>query len=135
MKNNKQYILIISLIAITAMVWNILSEPGIKELKGNFREVAFIRNEQNTGPVVRIYAVILDTENWKGMEQYGHYMPHTKYGTTRVYYFLSNTPYPLKLTFGEINISEPFKQNCIALFEKDGMSQASLIKYPFKKVQ
>ncbi len=60
------------------MVWNILSEPGIKELKGNFREVAFIRNEQNTGPVVRIYAVILDTENWKGMEQYGNNIPHTK---------------------------------------------------------
>lgn len=135
MKKNKLYILIISVIAIAGMVWNILSEPGIRELKGNFREVAFIRNEQNTGPVVRIYAVILDTENWKGMEQYGHYMPHTKYGTTRVYYFLSNKPYPLKLTFGENNLVEPFKEHCIALYEKDGMSQTSLIKYPFKKVR
>ncbi len=113
------------------MFWNVISEPGIKELKGNFKEVAFLRNEQNTGPVIRIYAVILDAENWIEMEQYGNYMPHTKYGTTRVYFYLRNQAYPVNLKFGDINVENRFKENCIALFEKDGMSQASLVKYPF----
>jgi hypothetical protein len=132
MKKNKLYILTISVIAITAMLWNVLSEPGIKGLKGNLRETAFIRNEQNTGPVIRIYAISIDQENWSDMEQYGNYMPHNKYGTTRVYFFLSNKPYNGRLELTGDNIEDNFKQHCIALYEKNGMSQASIVKYPFR---
>jgi hypothetical protein len=132
MKKNKLLILILSIIAITAMLWNVLNEPGIKGLKGNMKETAFIRNEQNTGPVIRIYAVSIDQENWTDIEQYGNYMPHNKYGTTRVYFFLSNKPYTGKLELGDSNIEEEYKQHCIALYEKDGMSQSSIVKYPFR---
>lgn len=132
MKQNKIYILIFSLGLVAAMLWNALSEPGIKDLKGNFKEVAFIRNEQNSGPVIRIYAVSLDAENWKEMEQYGNYMPHTKYGTTRVLFYLNKQPYPVHLKYGDVNVEDPFKENCIALYEKDGMSQVSLTRYPYK---
>ena len=132
MKKNKLFILIISVIAITAMLWNTLSEPGIKGLQGNLKETAFIRNEQNTGPVIRIYAISIDAENWKDMEQYGNYMPHNKYGTTRVYFFLSNKPYTGKLELTGDNIEDDYKQNCIALYEKNGMSQSSIVKYPFR---
>ena len=114
------------------MIWNVITEPGIKDLKGNFKEVAFIRNEQNTGPVVRMYAVIVDGEFWKEMEDYGNYMPHTKYGTTRIYFFLASEPYPTTLALGKDNISLPMQQNCLAIYEKDGMGQAKLGKYPFK---
>jgi hypothetical protein len=132
MKKNKLLILILSMIAITAMLWNVLNEPGIKGLKGNMKETAFIRNEQNTGPVIRIYAVSVDQENWTDIEQYGNYMPHNKYGTTRVYFFLSNNPYTGKLELTGSNIQEEYKQNCIALYEKNGMSQSSIVKYPFR---
>lgn len=132
MKKNKLYILIISVVAIAAMFWNAISEPGIKSLKGNLKETAFIRNEQNTGPVIRIYAVRIDQENWAEMELYGNYMPHNKYGTTRVYYFLSNKPYIGKLDIEGSNIEEEYKQDCIALYEKNGMSQSSIVKYPFR---
>ena len=135
MKNKKTYFLIIAFIAVAAMLWNVLTEPGIKELKGNFREVAFTRNEQNSGPVIRIYAVTLNAEYWKEMEQYGNYMPHTKYGKPRVYFFLSEKPYPEKLMLGDNNMEEHFKQNCIGIYEKDGMSQVSLSKHPFKSTQ
>ena len=131
MKKYKVYILAVSVLIIIAIIWNTLTEPGIKDLKSDFKEVAFIRNEQNTGPVVRIYAVSLNTENWEEMEQYGNYMPHTKYGTTRIYFFLNNTYLPEELSFGEINIAERYKKNCIAIYEKDGMSQISIRKYPF----
>lgn len=132
MKNKKTYILIISLIGVAVMFWNVFTERGIKELKGNFREVAFKRNEQNTGPVIRIYAVTLDAENWKEMQQYGNYMPHTKYGTTQVYFFLNKGPYPEELVLNDIIRDERIKNNCIALYEKNGMSQISFKKYPFK---
>lgn len=132
MKKYKVYILLLSVLIIIAIIWNTITEPGIKDLKSDFKEVAFIRNEQNTGPVIRIYAVSLNAENWEEMEQYGNYMPHTKYGTTRIYFFLNNTDLPEELSFGENNIAERYKKNCIAIYEKDGMSQTSIRKYPFK---
>lgn len=131
MKKYKVYILAVSVLIIIAIIWNTLTEPGIKDLKSDFKEVAFIRNEQNTGPVMRIYAVSLKTENWEEMEQYGNYMPHTKYGTTRIYFFLNNGEIPEELNLGEVNIPERYKKNCIAIYEKDGMSQSSIRKYPF----
>ena len=131
MKKYKAYILLLSVLIIIAIIWNAITEPGIKDLKSDFKEVAFIRNEQNTGPVIRIYAVSLNSENWKEMEQYGNYMPHTKYGTTRIYFFLNNSEIPEELNFGEVNIPERYKKNCIAIYEKDGMSQTSIRKYPF----
>ena len=132
MKKYKAYILLLSVLIIIAIIWNAITEPGIKDLKSDFKEVAFIRNEQNTGPVIRIYAVSLNSENWKEMEQYGNYMPHTKYGTTRIYFFLNKSELPDELNFGEINIAEQYKKNCIALYEKDGMSQISMRRYPFR---
>jgi hypothetical protein len=131
MKKYKAYILLLSVLIIIAIIWNAITEPGIKDLKSDFKEVAFIRNEQNTGPVIRIYAVSLNSEDWKEMEQYGNYMPHTKYGTTRIYFFLNNSEIPEELNFGEVNIPERYKKNCIAIYEKDGMSQTSIRKYPF----
>lgn len=134
MKKYKTYIYILSALIIIAMIWSTVTEPGIKDLKSDFREVAFIRNEQNTGPVVRIYAVSMKTENWEEMERYGNYMPHTKYGTTKIYFFLNNAEVPKELNFGEINIAEPYKKRCIAIYEKDGMSQSSIRRYPFNNV-
>jgi hypothetical protein len=132
MKKYKVYILVASVLIVSAIVWNTITEPGIKDLKSDFKEVAFIRNEQNTGPVIRIYAVSLRSENWEEMEQYGNYMPHTKYGTTRIYFFLNNSDIPEELNFGDVNIPERYKKNCIAIYEKDGMSQSSIRKYPFQ---
>lgn len=135
MKKYKVYILVVSVLIIIAIIWNTITEPGIKDLKSDFKEIAFIRNEQNTGPVIRIYAVSMKTENWEEMERYGNYMPHTKYGTTKIYFFLNSTEVPKDLNFGDINISEQYQKNCIAIYEKDGMSQSSIRRYPFNKKQ
>jgi hypothetical protein len=132
MKKNKVYLFIVSAIIIVAMLWSALSTPGIKDLKGNLSETNFLRNEQNTGPIVRVYAVSIDEENWESMEKYGNYMPHNKYGTTRVYFFLSANPFRGKLQIEDQNIEKADQKQCIALYEKNGMSQSSLIKYPFK---
>jgi len=133
MKKYKYYILTFSILLIVAMIWNAMSEPGIKDLKGNFKELAFIRNEQNTGPVIRVYAVSLDNKNWDEMKQYGNYMPHNKYGSTKIYFFLNNDKAPNTLKLGDVNIDEDFKEYCIAVYEKDGMSQTSLKRYPFEQ--
>ncbi len=117
------------------MIWNVITEPGIKDLRGNFKEVAYVRNEQNTGPVIRIYAVTVEGEPWEEMKQYGDYMPHTKYGTTRIYFFPANKPYPSALSLGDKNISETQEKNCMGIYEKDGMGQVNFQQYPFAKLE
>jgi len=132
MKIKKKYILLFLVFA--ALLWMLVDaiiQPGIKNLKGNFKELIFLRNEQNTGPVIRLYAVSVRDTLWDEMEKYGNYMPHTKYGTTRVYFFLQNAPAPDSLFLEDGNLPAQYKRYCIGLFEKNGMSQSHIAKYPF----
>jgi hypothetical protein len=107
-------------------------QPGVQDLKGNFTEVAFYRNENNTGPVIRIYAVAVEDTLWEEMKKYGNYMPHTKYGNTKVYFFAKGKSAPSKVFPGEENFEKDYQPFCLALYEKDAMSGVSFQKNPFK---
>lgn len=132
MRTKQTYIVLAAVVIIAIMIYSALSTPGIKNLKGNFKELAYIRNEQNSGPVIRLYAVGVDTEEWNEMRQYGEYMPHTKYGTTRVYFFLNSGEIPKKLDI-VTGLEARYQEHCIAVYEKNGMGQAALQKYPFRQ--
>lgn len=113
------------------MVMDTVMRPGVNDLEGNFTKLAAVRNEQNIGPVIRAYAVTVKDTLWSNMLKYGNYMPHNKYGNTKVYFFLNNTPAPNQLTLGKDNIEADHRQHCIGLYEKNAMSEVNFIKYPF----
>lgn len=115
------------------ILWNSLSLTGVKDLKGNFKEAALYRNENNTGPITRIYAVTLNDSLWQEMKQYGDFMPYTKYGTTKVYFFLEASPIPDQLTPGQQNFDQRYQKYCLALYLKNNMGQTSFIRHPFIK--
>ena len=126
-----------AIIVIAGIAWMLkdsFTQPGVKDLKGNFRETAFYRNENNTGPVIRIYAVSVSGNYWDEMLEYGNLMPHTKYGTTKVYFFKNTLPVPQKLTANEPHFETALNPNCIALYEKDGMNRVSILKSPLKQL-
>lgn len=125
MKNlNRKTVLIAAVvILIGAMVYNSLSQPGIKQLKTKFKEISFVRNEQNAGPVLRAYLVTVDTANYADMKTYGDFMPHTKYGNTKVYFFEQNKPFPSSVSLTEPVFDEQFKKFCLAVYEKNGMGE------------
>jgi len=132
--NNRRRKYLISIVVILLLIWFIadaVNEPGVQDLKGDFTEVAFYRNENNTGPIVRIYAVTLTDTLWQQMEQYGNFMPHTKYGTTKVYFFLQSKPVPKEVYPGEENFPVELQKYCLARYEKNTMGTASFRKYPF----
>jgi hypothetical protein len=131
-KRNKYLLGGISVLLILWMLADSFLQPGVKDLKGDFKELAFIRNEQNTGPIIRIYAVSVKDTLWNDMKQYGNYMPHTKYGTTKVYYFLNMPSLPEGLTLTNENIADKYKSLCVARYEKDVMSQENFQSYPFR---
>ncbi|WP_339716581.1 hypothetical protein [Cyclobacterium amurskyense] len=112
------------------IVYQSLSQPGVKDLKGNYTELASYRNENNTGPVVRIFAVFTDSEDWEEMRAYGDFMPHTKYGNTKVYFF--NQPLDQLDLFPEAPyFKADFQEFCIGSYEKTAMGNSSFKKYPF----
>jgi len=126
------YILIIGiLILIFFIVKDTLNQPGIDDMKSGFKEIVKYRNANNTGPVQRIYVVTVKDSIWKEMEDYGNIMPHTKYGNTKVYFFMENTNVPKTLEPGEVNFDPQYNKSCIALYEKSAMSQVAFNKHPF----
>lgn len=113
-------------------VFDSLSQPGVGDLKGDFQEVAMYRSENNTGPVVRIYAVTVADTLWREMRQYGDFMPHTKYGNTRVYFFHRDYQAPKGVQPGAVNFSAKLNPNCLAKYEKEVMGNVNFQRYPFR---
>ncbi len=132
MKIRIKYIFIFIALMVGVTLWQSLSQPGIADLPGEFTEVAMYRNENNTGPVTRIYAVTVKDTLWDAMEAYGNYMPYSKLGTTTVYFFKGPGPFPTRLQPGSINFSTEFNTNCIGKYEKGSMGSVSLQQYPFQ---
>lgn len=133
MNRKRKYILILIVVAgLAYMMKDAFFQPGASDLKGNFREVGFTRNENNTGPVLRLYSVSLNDTLWQEMKTYGNYMPHTKYGVTRVFFFLEGGPMPSSISLDTQKPSEEFSKSCVAMYEKDANSQVKLVRYPFR---
>ncbi|MEC3878010.1 hypothetical protein [Parapedobacter sp. 10938] len=84
----------------TLLVQDFLQRRGAADLKGGFEEIAFARNEQNKGGIVRIYAFsVADTvdADYQGC---GELLPHNDYGSvTKAYFFQAGqaTPQSLRL--------------------------------------
>ena len=114
------------------LVYDSLSQPTTQDLPGNFREVATYRNENNTGPITRVFAVTVADTLWHEMRQYGDLTPYTKYGTTKVYFFRQGQPVPSVVQPGEVNFSPEFNKYCLAKYEKEVMSNVSFRKYPLR---
>lgn len=125
--------LIIASIAVLSMlffVYDSLNQPGINDLKGGYKELAAYRNENNTGPIVRIYAVSVQTADPVEMQQYGELMPYTKYGTTMVYFFKGDS-LPDRVYPGEQHFDEQYQEKCIASYTKDASGVVSFKQLPF----
>jgi len=131
-KTVKYLLIAVATLLIIWFISDAFSQPGVDDLKGDFKEVATYRNENNTGPIVRIYAVTVADTLWNDMRKYGNYMPHTKYGNTKVYFFPADGPAPAEVYPGDINFDARFQNNAVARYEKDAMGQVSFEKYPFR---
>lgn len=128
----KNFFLIVIIGFISAIVINMLMTDTIHSIDGGFEEMAFTRNENNTGPVHRLYAFSLADTLWKNMQQHADLLPHTKYGSTEVYYFVNpDKTSPIKLDLKNSANSAFDKGACVAYLKKDGMGKVSLQRFPF----
>lgn len=102
-----------------------LSQPS--KLKGEFTEVAFFRNQNNAGPVVRIYAVTVKNPKDALYNEYGTAMPYTLHGNTKVFFFDSKTPAPRKLNF-DYPYFDTTSYKPIFIYERNGADVITLKK-------
>ena len=117
--NKKLILLIIIVLTIGFIVFDSATLPKVSDLKGNFKEVAVYRNENNTGPITRVYAVSVEEPLMEEMNKYGDLMPYTKYGTTTVYFFQAGKPVPSELLASEPHFDKSFEKNCVAVYKKN----------------
>lgn len=117
---NKKLIFLLAIILIGGyIIYDSATLPKTSDLKGNFKEVATYRNENNTGPITRVYAVSVEEPMREEMKKYGDLMPYTKYGTTTVYFFDAAKLVPAELASTEPHFDGKYKTGLIATYKKD----------------
>ena len=131
--NKKSIFLIVLAVLAGYIIYDSTSQPNVNDLKGNFKEVSSYRNENNTGPIIRIYAVTVENTPWEEMKKYGDLMPYTKYGTTNVYFFDQGKDFPEKIVPDNQRFDARYNANCLAMYSKDANGQVAFSRYPFGK--
>jgi hypothetical protein len=103
-KSKKLWIIAVPLILILGyFIYDAYSQPSIEDIPGDFTEVAFVRNENNKGGIIRIYAVTVGDQLNAQYDKCADMFPVNDYGSiTKVYFFDKNKPYPTSL-----NLEEP----------------------------
>ena len=127
-----KFFLVVALLVGGGIIVITTMTPGPGDLPGNFREVDAYQNENNTGPVNRVYIVTLSDTLWNEMEAYGEYMPYTKLGTTNVWFFLEDQPFPNQITPGDVPFPPVYKKACVGRYAKNNVGAVQLIKRPFQ---
>ncbi len=103
-------------------------QPGMQRFAGKYIELSTYRNENNTGPILRIYAVkTLDSDSgW--MEDYGNSLPHNKYGRTLVFFFNDEMNQPIELSPKEPYFDSGLNRYLVASYEKTPMGEVRFKK-------
>lgn len=121
---------LIALIIVFLAIRNSLQQSNFKS---KFVEIDLYRNENNTGPVERVYIITTSDSIWNEMQRYSGLMPYSKLGTTKVYFFHEDSPYPKQAQGGRINFDPEFEAYCLAKYQKNNFGATSFSMFPFKK--
>jgi hypothetical protein len=123
-KSKKLWIIAVPLILILGyFIYDAYSQPSIEDIPGDFTEVAFVRNENNKGGIIRIYAVTVGDQLNAQYDKCADMFPVNDYGSiTKVYFFDKNKPYPTSL-----NLEEPHydtaKYEAINILSRRGLKK------------
>ena len=98
-------------------------QPGLDRFEGKFKEIGTYRNENNTGPIIRVYAIKVIDQDLGWMEAYGNSLPHTKYGRTIVFFFKSEIDQEVILSPKEPHFMQSMRPYLLASYEKTPMGE------------
>lgn len=118
------------MIFVALLMVDAFRRPGLSDLKGGFEEISFIRNEQNKGGIIRIYAfVVADTTDAAYMAC-GELLPHNEYGSsTEAYFFAAGTPAPKSLSLAHPHF-DTLQFRPVAMYSKGADGAPRVIHFP-----
>lgn len=102
------------------------SEQGIAAYQDQFEEVGYYRNENNTGPVLRIYAYQTQVEDPEVLKSFADLLPHTKYGRTLVFFVNKSVKAPVVLSPESPHFPASMSPSIFAKYEKTPMGEQQL---------
>ncbi|MBC6366963.1 hypothetical protein DDT91_09180 [Algoriphagus sp. AK58] len=111
-------------IVIYQIINSSLSQPGLEQWEGKYEEIGYFRNENNTGPVVRVLAVRVLDESPSWMKEFADAQPHSKYGKTHVFFFSGNLSEKLLLNPKAPFFDEKYRVFLLAEYEKTPMGES-----------
>lgn len=99
-KKKKIWFIAIPIIIILGyLIYDSYSQPGLKDIPGQFEEAAFVRNEQNKGGIVRVYAVTVGDITEAQYNAAADLFPTNDFNSvTRIFFFDKNKPFPTELS-------------------------------------
>jgi len=100
LKNKRIWVFIIPIVGfILFMLKDTFTQKSIEDLPGDFKEVAFVRNEQNKGGIIRIYAVTVGDQTQANYDAAADLFPVNDYGSsTTIYFFDKSKAFPSSLS-------------------------------------
>jgi hypothetical protein len=113
-----------------ALLISLLTAPSADDFATQFAEVAHYRNENNTGPVRRVYVVTASQVNEEEMLAYAQLQPHSKYGITTVYFFSPEAPFPTELAPQKPHFPMRFRAYCLGRYRKLALGQERFERQP-----
>ena len=130
MKRNKvlQYAIgIVIGIVIYQIINASLSQPGLEQWKEKYEQIGYYRNENNTGPVVRVMAIKVSDQDASWMEEFADAQPHSKYGRTHVFFFSSEVSGKIELSPTAPFFSAEYQPYLLAEYEKSPMGESQFL--------
>jgi hypothetical protein len=128
MRKYRTMMILVVGVLVVIMMWQSFSQPSVSDLEGGFTEVASYRNENNTGPIIRVYFVTVAEIANAEYEAYGDFMLHTKYGNTKVFFFDASKPFPSKVIPESPYFPSSFESGLLGSYEKNGSGLVYFLK-------
>ena len=129
MKRNQWLVIFIGTIVLGVLgliVKESFSGKGVADYQDQFEEIGYFRNENNTGPILRVYAFRTKEQDPEVLKSFADLLPHTKYGRTIVFFVAESWKDPVVLSPESPYFPEPLRPHLFAKYEKTPMGEQQL---------
>ena len=129
MKRNQWLVIFIGTIVLGVLgliVKESFSGQGVADYQDQFEEIGYFRNENNTGPILRVYAFRTKEQDPKVLKSFADLLPHTKYGRTLVFFVNQSVKAPVALSPESPHFPASLSPSIFAKYEKTPMGEQQL---------
>ena len=103
------------------------SGQGVAAYQDKFEEVGYFRNENNTGPILRVYAFRTKEQDPEVLKSFANLLPHTKYGRTLVFFVAETWKEPVVFSPNPPYLPNSIQTHLLAEYEKTPMGEQRVV--------